>query len=223
MRRYLGRFVREWELSCLWAAGVLVAVFAGVQAAAVWSRPEEPRVETAPGKRLPSYLNKDTAFEFLRPLPADLFDNANPFAFTLRLPPPKPAPGPAPSSAGGPAQPVCGAAPETAPVAAAAASVPAAGVTPPPAEAVAAAPVRRTAEVLYRGVYSSGAGAASQLAFVSARETPGEAVHAGVLGEGETLAGLTVKRITARELVVAGPTGEETAIGIGCQARVFLE
>jgi hypothetical protein len=89
-------------------------------------------------------------------------------------------------------------------------------VTPTP-------PPKHTASILYRGLYSGGRDTTRQWAFVSTRESPSEVTATAVLATGQQAAGLTVKRITPAELIVAGPTGVEVSIAVGAQVQIALD
>jgi hypothetical protein len=225
VKPWVRRIVREWERACLWASSLLFALLVAVQLAALLPQEEISQPTPARAKAAPSYLNAETAFAFLHDRSAAITDGRNPFAFSIRLPEPPPAavqatvpgattPVSALEAEAGPLAPPPALAVETPPLAA----EPDPAVSPAPL-----LPAKRTASVLYKGLYRGGTDAVQQVAFLSAHETPGGTLRALVLGEGQSAAGVTVRRLTSSGIVVAGPTGEEVTIGIGQQASVALE
>jgi hypothetical protein len=217
MKTVLWQALREWERSILWVsvAGLSLVVVFLLGRLAADKEPSQARLQ--PVHAPPSYLNEDTAYDFLQPLQAPDANARNPFAFSCKMPEPKNAVLPAPPPTGdgskvsGPAQtgPASGNSTEVTP--------PKDPPPPPPP------PPKRTASVLYRGLYRSGPDGARQLAFLSTHEAPGDVTGTAVLAPGQSQGGITVKRCTPAELVVAGPSGVEVTIAVGAQAQIALE
>ena len=207
--------LREWERAILWVSVVglsLVVVFLLSRLAGE----KAPNQATPPPAHTPpSYLNEETAFDFLQSAPASTASPRNPFAFSYQTPEPSataqtatpPEEHSVTTTAADPAKldtdTAKGGESETT-------------VAPPP-------PPRRSASILYRGLYNGGGDATRQRAFVSTREAPGDVTGTAVLAPGQTAAGITVKRFTPTELVVSGPTGVEVSIAIGTQVQIALE
>jgi hypothetical protein len=213
MRQVLG----EWERAFLWACVVVLSLVVVFLLSRLAREKAPSQVTLTPARPPQSCLNEKTAFDFLRPEPVPDASARNPFVFSWEVPePPAPTPPPEP-----PAQAVVvtPAPTETEP----AVVPPAQGADEADVEIAPPAPPRRTASILYRGLYSGGRDATRQLAFVSTRESPSEASATAVLAPGQKAAGVTVKRFTPAELVVAGPTGAEVTIAVGTQVQIALE
>jgi hypothetical protein len=203
---------------------VLLVLLVAAQLLALLPRERSVPVKASPPRAQPSLLNAETAFAFLAPRSDSASGERNPFAFSVRLPPPPPDPEPGKGSAETTVEPG-GATPGgdssgTTATTGTRASETDQGcnlVSPPPP------PAKRVASVLYRGLYRGGHESARQVAFFSASAVAGEALRSVVAGEGAVVAGVTVKRLSPNQVVVAGPTGAEVVIGIGQQASVALE
>ena len=213
MKTLVRQILREWERSILWASVVVLSLVAILLLSRLAGERESGQVRLTPGRSPQSYLNEKTAFEFMQPAPAPSTSARNPFAFSCRLPKPKVETPPVVPSVVPPPQTTTTTGPL--PVAAGPAKQGNVAVVPPPP--------KHTASILYRGLYSGGHDASRQLAFVSTRESPGEVTATAVLAAGQKAAGITVKRITPAELIVAGPTGTEVSIAVGAQVQIALD
>lgn len=214
MKTLMRRVLREWERSILWAS---VAVFSLV-AALIFSRlageKTASQVRQPPARSPQSFLNAKTAFDFMQPAAGSSTSARNPFAFSCRIPQPTVVAPPVVSPADPQTTPTPPPARPDAAVARAVDSNPIVTPTPPP---------KHTASIRYRGLYSGGRDTTRQWAFVSTRESPSEVTATAVLATGQQAAGLTVKRITPAELIVAGPTGVEVSIAVGAQVQIALD
>jgi len=214
VKTFFRKLAAEWEKTLLWSGLLLMTVVVVLGLAGLLRDNEGEPVRSVPAPARHIYLNEATAFAFLEPAPLPPEGFSNPFAFSTkfpaktaevaenrpwRKPPPKADP------------------PKV--------DTPIAATTPraDPPKTAPAAP-KRAVVVRYRGLYSSGdANDTRQLAFVSTKETPGNSSGMQVVGEGQTVAGVTVRRFSADSLVVEGPLGGEVTIAIGNQKKIPLE
>lgn len=216
MKALLNRLCAEWEKSLLWVSVVLLTAVALVGLAGLMGEREGEAKRSVPAPPRHSYLNEETAFAFLQPLTLPPKDSRNPFAFSCKFP------AQAQSAQPTERKPWRQRTPQPPP--------PAEAKAPPPVQAAAPAakpaappPPKHVVVVLYRGLYQSRDAAGRQLAFVTAKETPGNATSTQVMAEGQTVAGVTVKRFGPDELVVSGPVSGEVTIPIGKQQKIPLE
>lgn len=211
------RALREWERTILWICVAGLSLTVAFLFSRLAAEKAARQVMLQPTHSPPSYLNEATAFQFLEPAPAPSTSARNPFAFSCRVPPAKAATPPAARSAGTGDQPPTPVDPQAVSTTSGTATGPSTAALPPPP-----AP-KRTTSILYRGLYSGGRDVGQQLAFVSTRETPGAVSATAVLAPGQQAGGVTIKRFTPAELVVAGPGGVEVSIAVGTQVQIALE
>lgn len=217
MKTLFRKLAAEWEKTLLWSSVLLITVVGIAGLVGLLRDDEGAPVRSVPAPARHAYLNEATAFAFQDPAPAPPEGSANPFAFSIKFPAKtaqaaenKPWRKPTPPKADPPK-----ADPSKVPTATAPAA------TPP--KTAPAAP-KRAVVLRYRGLYSSGAeNETRQLAFVSTKETPGNASGMQVVDAGQSVAGVTVKRFSADSIVVEGPLGGEVTIAIGNQKKIPLE
>lgn len=213
VKTLMRQILREWERSILWASVAVLSLVAIFLLSRLAGERESSQVRLTAGRSPQSYLNEKTAFDFMQPAPAPSTSARNPFAFSCRLPKPKVDTPPVVQAVVPPQQATATTGPLS--VDAGPAKQGNVAVVPPPP--------KRSASILYRGLYSGGRDASRQLAFVSTRESPGEVTATAVLAAGQKAAGVTVKRITPAELIVAGPSGAEVSIAVGAQVQIALD
>lgn len=212
MKTLFRKLAAEWEKTLLWSGLLLMTVVVVLGLAGLLRDDEGTPVRSVPAPARHIYLNEATAFAFLEPAPLPAEGFGNPFAFSTKFP--------AKTAEAAENRPWRKPPPKADPPKV---DTPATAATADPPKAAPAAP-KRAVVVRYRGLYSSGdANDTRQLAFVSTKETPGNASGMQVVGEGQTVAGITVRRFSADSLVVEGPLGGEVTIAIGNQKKIPLE
>lgn len=216
MKTLFRKLAAEWEKTLLWSGLLLMTAVVILGLAGLLRDDAGKPVRSVPAPARHVYLNEATAFAFQDPAPLPPEGFRNPFSFSTKFPAKtaeaaesrpwrKPPPKADPPKADPPK---------------------AATGAPPKADPPKAAPTapKRAVVVRYRGLYSSGDEKDTrQLAFVSTKETPGNTSGMQVVGEGQTVAGITIRRFSADSLVVEGPLGGEVTIAIGNQKKIPLE